>query len=580
MKKLLFAFFMVLGSLLFAEELVWRAFFDAGYTEKDAGEFSSGDIIIEDGKLVEYNGCFIELSKYAGKYQPLKGRAIVCSTIKSDKDCVAQFRVSAYWYYSLFVNGKKVFDTVPQAGKLPPSGETFERVAIPLKKGENNIAVLVNSGYGTFRFSFNRLPDPASWPADRKEREKWFKLLFAEPSKLIRQPWVINQDVDSVRIGAEFNNDSVCGVRYFRKGDEKNAKDMWTAAYGHRSRKKAHLFEIKGLEADSEYCFEILRLDETEGKNIVDYKGTFRTNPDKGIKQTFVAIGDTQITLKNRIKLVNNLFKNCFAGEADMIFALGDIADAYDDFGYAFFDTYFDAYAANKKDVAHYMVRGNHEYRGVEAPKFTEYLGRSYYAFRRGDVFYIVLDVGEDKPFTASERHAYTWFIDTDEYFNEQTEWLEKVINSEECKNAKRRIVLAHCPPFEFEEKYFYSNNYRFYKFFFGEKPQCKIDLWLSGHTHTPYRFDPQTNELFGAEPAKDSKERSLTVEDFKNIRFPVYVIDGPGGGGVQTSVTFVTVDEKGISLRTTTPGGRIVDEVTFPYDAPAVTHKTTYIEY
>lgn len=57
------------------------------------------------------------------------------------------------------------------------------------------------------------------------------------------------------------------------------------------------------------------------------------------------------------------------------------------------------------------MTRGNHENRGAYAQHWLDYFptptGETYYTFRRGPAFFIVLDGCEDKPTTIPAITAW-----------------------------------------------------------------------------------------------------------------------------------------------------------------------------
>src|SRR5690625_5315672 len=61
--------------------------------------------------------------------------------------------------------------------------------------------------------------------------------------------------------------------------------------------------------------------------------------------------------------------------------------------------------------------------------------GKPYFTFRQGPVFFLFLDGGEDKPDSDIEYGGLSYF---DEYREEQAEWLQQVVESEEFKSAPR----------------------------------------------------------------------------------------------------------------------------------------------
>ena len=136
--------------------------------------------------------------------------------------------------------------------------------------------------------------------------------------------------------------------------------------------------------------------------------------------------------------------------------------------------------------------RGNHDTRGIYAEKIEDHTptdnGRSYYTFRTGHVWGIVLDCGEDKP-DAHEEYGNT--ICCEDFRRRETDYLKEVI--ENCKSeyqadgVKNRLVICHVPftekfksPFDIEEDT-YSEWCRLLR------EHIKPQLMLCGHIHNAY---------------------------------------------------------------------------------------------
>ena len=99
-------------------------------------------------------------------------------------------------------------------------------------------------------------------------------------------------------------------------------------------------------------------------------------------------------------------------------------------------------------EIPMYYTRGNHETRGAFATEFQRYFSPKeeniYYTFRQGPICFVVLDTGEDKPDSDIEYAGITVY---DEYRTEQAEWLRRVLDSKEYKDAPFKIIVAHIPP-------------------------------------------------------------------------------------------------------------------------------------
>ncbi len=135
------------------------------------------------------------------------------------------------------------------------------------------------------------------------------------------------------------------------------------------------------------------------------------------------------------------------------------------------------------------FARGNHDTRGIHAEEFGLYtpthLGKTYYTFRLGSLWGMVLDCGEDKPDSNPE---YGNTICFHHFRLQETQFVKNVIANSEAEYAspevKNRIVICHIPftrinhpPFDIEQE-LYGEWARLMKEYI--KPQ----LLLFGHQH------------------------------------------------------------------------------------------------
>lgn len=133
--------------------------------------------------------------------------------------------------------------------------------------------------------------------------------------------------------------------------------------------------------------------------------------------------------------------------------------------------------------------RGNHDTRGIYAEVIADYTptrgGYSYFSFRIGSLWGLVVDCGEDKPDTNAE---YGNTICCHEFRMEQTRYIESIIENAEneyaAQGVKRKIVIAHSPftktftpPFNIEE-----DTYAYWTKLLRE--HIKPELMICGHTH------------------------------------------------------------------------------------------------
>lgn len=175
------------------------------------------------------------------------------------------------------------------------------------------------------------------------------------------------------------------------------------------------------------------------------------------------------------------------------------------------------------------MNRGNHETRGSFALNFKRYFAypnnKYYQAFKRGPIFWIMLDSGEDKP---DNHEVYAGTVDYDNYRKEQAKWLETVLQSKERKSAQHTVVISHIPIFHSDEWHGTLHNRECFHPLFQK---YKIDAMVSGHTHQ-----------YGYYPAD------------KDHNYPVFIGGGPKAG--KRTVIDISGSAKSLAIRMTRDDG------------------------
>jgi len=249
-----------------------------------------------------------------------------------------------------------------------------------------------------------------------------------------------------------------------------------------------HSIRITNLKAGTKYKYrivskEILQYDPYEviyGDSTVDDILEFETLNTQKTSFSFGAVTD----MHERAAVLDTLLQNAPLDSMDMIFYTGDMLNWIGSEERIFngvIDVSVDHFAKTKPFI---LTRGNHETRGPNARELFSYFphssGKYYYAFSQGEVRFIVLDSGEDKPDT---HPVYAGLVDFDNYRTEQAVWLKNEVSSDEFKNATYKIILTHIPPYtsrghggkDLTAKWGPILN------------EANIDLVISGHTH---RFD------------------------------------------------------------------------------------------
>lgn len=176
-------------------------------------------------------------------------------------------------------------------------------------------------------------------------------------------------------------------------------------------------------------------------------------------------------------------------GRADFLILNGDVP--VDSGKPENFDTiYRIAEAVTHGNVPVVYTRGNHDLRGLYAVSGADYTpsdcGRTYYTFRLGDIWGIILDCAEDKDDSDPE---YGNTVSCHDFRLRQTQFIRDVIA--DCKNeyladgVKHRMIVVHVPfaSDQGEEKFnIECDIYREWAALLKENVQP--DIMLCGHWH------------------------------------------------------------------------------------------------
>ena len=204
-------------------------------------------------------------------------------------------------------------------------------------------------------------------------------------------------------------------------------------------------------------------------------------------------------------------------GEIDLLILNGDVIDhsGRPEKFHNVYEICAQLTGGNKPSV---FSRGNHDMRGNFAEKFAEYTpsanGKTYYTFRLGSLWGVILDCGEDKP---DDNAEYGYTVRCAPFRRRQTAFLRDVIANKEKEYAAegitRRLVISHVPfttrfgePFNIEE-----DVYAEWARLLCE--EVKPDLMLCGHVHqigiwekggAKDAFGQPCDVIVGARPEKE----------------------------------------------------------------------------
>ena len=563
-----------------------RVVFDPALKPADARRISETGQFPAGSRVMEFelgpDGSF-PLEKLCGKYTPMTDAAVVLFTVTADREEATSLGMGSDWWHTCFANGTEIGSSEPGGNSVWPATPDNFRWRLELHKGENFVAVHLRPGKGSWRFAckVKPLPDVSAWPKEEGARRAFYELLFPPRREIRRGPVVSRVSRDRATVSVELAAPACAGLVLHKAGAAGEGKTVYAPVLGRAPVAAIHRFELDGLEPATRYAYELFCHHPRTGAKEPLGGGSFTTFPASGSSVCFAAASDLQFEEARRQKVMRDFCANTDLLKADFFVSLGDVASNFRDFGKIYFDTCLDVlYKERRSTIPFVPVRGNHEYRGVDTERWGEWFGRSYYAFRYGDIFFFVLDTGDQKAFVKMESDY--WRSRFAGYLEEEAAWLKRVVASEECRTAKYRVVLAHTAPCAWASPEFAKTAEALVgESFYGESPRCPIDLWICAHVHSPFRYDPVRGELAGApRRVKSKREWKLPPEELRKIRFPVFVNDGPRGTGVDASLTRVEIRDGVFTVSCIAQDGKVMDRVKFRRGEAFEVEETTYVPY
>jgi len=218
----------------------------------------------------------------------------------------------------------------------------------------------------------------------------------------------------------------------------------------------------------------------TETRSLLEYAFPFSPVPESDIRLYHIA--DAHNRIEEPVRAAETF------GRIDALVLNGDVIDHSGD-PEKFSNIYEICSRLTKGSVPVVFSRGNHDMRGSYAERFANFTpslhGKTYYSFRLGRLWGIVLDCGEDKDDAHPE---YGMTVACHAFREEQTDFLRSIaenpLQEYAAPGVTTRLVIAHNPfsmkhepPFDIEE-----NIYRQWCRILRER--IKPYLMLCGHMH------------------------------------------------------------------------------------------------
>jgi predicted phosphodiesterase len=226
---------------------------------------------------------------------------------------------------------------------------------------------------------------------------------------------------------------------------------------GVKLERTTHAVKITGLKPATRYRYRIYSQEVLKHEGWHVYYGdvaandiftgkpySFKTLDEGANSVKFCIVND----IHGRNEVMEKLFGVVEPAKQDMVFFNGDMVsmvNSAEELFNGFMDVGVKAFA---KEIPLYYCRGNHETRGSFATSFQDYFSplnpELYFLVRQGQVCFVVLDCGEDKPDSDLE---YAGITDYDAYRTREAEWLREALKDKRFTEAKFRVVVCHIPP-------------------------------------------------------------------------------------------------------------------------------------
>ncbi len=178
-----------------------------------------------------------------------------------------------------------------------------------------------------------------------------------------------------------------------------------------------------------------------------------------------------------------------FGADLDLLILNGDVPDSSGNV--AFYDTIYHVIGdLTRGEIPVVSVRGNHDLRGIAAERMAEYMpnrqGNTFYSFRVGPIWGVVLDCGEDKRDTNPE---YGGSVACHEFRLAETDYLRDLIaradREFDAPGVQYKLVICHIPFCTVYHEPFNIENEIYTEWCRLLRESVKPDLFLAGHEHT-----------------------------------------------------------------------------------------------
>jgi len=250
----------------------------------------------------------------------------------------------------------------------------------------------------------------------------------------------------------------------------------------------------------------------TESEETVEIEFAFK--PVSGGDVSCYHIADAHNLVEEPVKAVEKYIEE--KGPIDFLILNGDIPEDSSDIKNI--DTIYQiASRITHGSIPVVFSRGNHDTRGVAAEKLHEYTpcdnGNSYYTFRLGNIWGMILDCGEDK---VDENWQYAHTVCCHDFRKKETEYVKETVKNRSCEYAEEGvehiIAIVHIPFTRIHAERFNIEENIYREWARILKEEIKPEILICGHEHRVELVYPgEEKELYehpcpvlvGARPVK-----------------------------------------------------------------------------
>ena len=525
---------------------------EVDFLKCDEKTFLKGVDINSNPQMLELSEKVVNLDNFARR----NDSAVLRCFIDSDREQTIWLGIGCK-VFSLKLNGQMIYD-FRQYGL----GNDTENVSvidhkIPLKlqPGRNELLLNTRRTHWKLDYCYGKNRD-IRWDLAVKILHGYqpVKAALAHPELVLRP------DKDSVMFSFVTTEMIPAGVDYRKKGDT-----AWLREYDTvgdlilREQSRIHRVRISGIADWGDIEYRLVLLEPPAGRDGFRkplwasriYKEVYTPvktllNPNR-TEFSFLLFGDTQLsisegykTVTQRMAAINKLKNIPEFKQADFYVHIGDMDSVSHSAEKVLLESLFNAFAPlpNEKQKAWVTVHGNHETNGIAAENWYDHFTmpgeKGYYSFQLGEVFFIVLDCGD-----ISARGKLDAFngplLDMEKLFRKQTQWLKKIRQSEQFRNAGFRVVLSHTEPQIAGGLMNDSVRKLTAELLADDSDENRIHLWIGGHVHRYWRAARRDSSII-------SRRQYAKVPAVASAPVNWVTVDGPKGDSSKPIFSYLAV--------------------------------------